>query len=339
VFTGDDDVGTQESTFQEIVSEKMAASSGDAVVEVDKQGFLGYVNSGDKKFAKKPKNMWFTLIQGSLFVYKTPLDAAPVFTHAINGATIASLADEKSKSKSTKGNFGLTVKSAGSDALVTLTAINAEDRDNWVTELNAATSKAAVEAPEKTATKRQRGGLMFRAKKSVASKAGNGMVKRLADDDTKALLAALRKVIGKHQSEKRASEIESSIMKIAIKSYLLVDNKSIVGSEFLKVDGPLRAAFELTAKIFDKASRANDQALMDACQRVEVLYSDCEKVLETLLLPHVKPATILRLKDVFTTISSPRFLFAIFRDESLEEEVHDLVKAMEYYTQFHYHQD
>lgn len=313
----------------------MASSSESTASEYDKQGFLSFTNSADKKYAKA-KNLWFILIQGSLFAYKTPLEATPIFTHALNGASVTVVTDDKSKKKGAKAVFALTLKCSGSDAVLTFTTMNAEDRDNWHTELTSATSKSAVEAPEKTAGKRQKGGLMFRAKKSVASKAGKGIAKRLADDDTKALLAALRKAIAKHQSEKRAAEIETSIMKIAIKSYLLVDNKSISGAEFLKVDAPLRAAFELTAKIFDKASRASDTALLEACQRVEVLYGNCEKVLESLLLAHVKPATILRLKDVFTTISSAKFLFALFRDESLEEEVHDLVKAMEYYTQFHY---
>lgn len=313
------------------------------MVDVDKQGFLEYMNPLDKKYSKKYKSLWWILIGGSMFAYKSPLDAAPLVTLKVQGATVTSVA-EKKKSKGTRTKSYFHMRCTDLTEPVQFATVNEEDRDNWVVELTAATSKDAVEAPEKQAGKRVKGGLMFRAKKSMASKtavssAGKGMMRRLADDDTRQLLAALKKVVSKHSSEKRAIDIENNIIKIAVKCYLLIDNKSIASADFLQVDQPLRAAFELTSKIFDRMHRVTDAALLEACQRVEQLYQNCEKVLENLLLPHVKSATILRLKDVFTFLSNHRFLFAIFRDESLEEEVHDLVKAMEYYTQFHYTKD
>lgn len=310
-------------------------------IDVDKQGFLEFLNPGDKNFNKKYKSLWWILIGGSLFAYRSPLDASPLVTLTVSGGTVGTVPDKPGKSKGSKQRSYFHLKCTDLAEPVQFATINIEDRDQWVAELTVATGKAASEAPEKQAGKRSKGGLIFRAKKSVVTRtatsgAGKGMMRRLADEDTRQLLTAMKKVVTKHANEKRATEIENSIIKTAVKCYLLVDNKSISGSEFLQVDAPLREAFELTAKIFDRVHRATDEALMAACQKVEVLYANAEKVLENLMLPHVKQGSILRLKDVFSFMANAKFLFAIFRDESLEDEVHDLVKAMEYYTQFHY---
>lgn len=309
-------------------------------VLVDKQGFLEYHNPADKKYSKKAKSLWFVLIQGSLFGYKMPTDAEPVVTLAVKGGQISVAADSgKGKGKGSKKGAPLIFKVAGGAADVTLVSVNEEDRDKWVQDLTAATTKETVAAPDRNAVKRSKGGLAFRAKKSLASKtaasgAGKGVMKRLADEETLHLLAALKKVVGKHSTERRATEIENSILKIAVKCYLLVENKQLHGGDFNRVDKPLREAFELTTKIFDRMHSVSDEALLDACMRVEVLYGNAEKVLENLLLPCVKQGTLNRVKDVFSFLSNGKFLFGIFKDESLEDEVCDLVKSMEYYVSF-----
>jgi hypothetical protein len=45
------------------------------------------------------------------------------------------------------------------------------------------------------------------------------------------------------------------------------------------------------------------------------------------------------IRNVFGYLGSARFLKEVFLDEELEDEVHDLVKAMEYYTQFHHYRE
>jgi Domain of unknown function (DUF758)/PH domain len=316
------------------------------IVEVDKQGFLEVKDPNSAKKAKKWKATWFILLSGSLFTYKSPLDAAPTSTYVLKDGKVITTDADGGKGKGKKGKtekkgyFQLQLKAL--DKPLEFACVNLDDRDSWVAMLTEGTKKEAVEAPSKEQSKRKRGSLMFRAKKSMGSKAatsgaGKGMMRRLADDDTRALLAALKKTIGKHISEKRATEIEDSIIKIAVKSYFLVDNKSLPSDAFLAVDGPLRATFELLGKIYDRMHRCTDDTLMDAFQRVEKHLEEAGKVLENLLIAHVTPKSINRLKDIFTCLGSAKFLFAIFKDNELEDEVHDLVKAMESYTMFEYY--
>src|SRR3989338_943406 len=130
----------------------MAAGSESSAVEFDKQGFLQYQNPADKKFSKKHKNLWFVLVEGSLFAYKTPLEATPLFTHAISGSNVAAVADtaSKDKKKTSQKEWALTIKLTAQDAPINLMTMNGDDRDNWVAELTNASSKSVVDDPETT---------------------------------------------------------------------------------------------------------------------------------------------------------------------------------------------
>jgi len=312
----------------------------DNVVIVDKQGFL---EIQPKK--GKWKAYWFILLGGSLHYYKTPLDATAYGSYKVKDASIEEILLDKGKgSRKNKGKEKSVFSVKSGDSTDLFRCVNVEDRESWMMSLEAAKSKEETKPPSKEQGKRKRGSLMFRAKKSVGSKmatssGGKGMMKRLADDDTTQLLAALKKVVTKYASQKRADEIENNILKIAVKCYFLIDNKSLRSQAFLDVDGPLREAFELCSKIYDKMHTVTDQALKDAFARVNGHFLKTESILENLLLPYCKKATIQRLKDTFSFLANPKFLWSIFHDESLEDEIHDLVKAMEYYTQFHVYKD
>ena len=61
--------------------------------------------------------------------------------------------------------------------------------------------------------------------------------------------------------------------------------------------------------------------------------------MEKMLLPFVAAKSLHRLKDTFSCLANAKFLYTVFMDDDLEDEIHDLVKAMEYYTQFHVYRD
>lgn len=44
--------------------------------------------------------------------------------------------------------------------------------------------------------------------------------------------------------------MEKNIIKIAVKAYLLIENKTVTADDFLVADKPLRESFELMVKIF-----------------------------------------------------------------------------------------
>mmetsp|Transcript_2491 Transcript_2491/g.3326 ORF Transcript_2491/g.3326 Transcript_2491/m.3326 type:complete len:193 (-) Transcript_2491:70-648(-) len=175
--------------------------------------------------------------------------------------------------------------------------------------------------------------------KLAASGAGKAMTRKLADEETLTLLRNLKVVIKKDSDSKKADEIENDILKIAVKSFFLVDNKIIEGDAFLDVDGPIRKAFELIVKVWDKKDRTSPDSLKVAFNTIEGHLRKAEATLTKILLPHLQPKSISRVKNIFSYVGSARFLQNIMMDEELEDEVHELVKAIEYYTQFHHYKE
>ena len=167
----------------------------------------------------------------------------------------------------------------------------------------------------------------------------------------------------------------------------MVDNKIVDSDAFLEVDGPIRKAFELIVKVWDKKDRTSAESLKVAfnsieghLRKAEVFFfffffyffffffnfffffflsfafpflslpfklsltfssfpSPQQQTLTNILLPHLQAKSIARVKNIFSYVGSARFLQSIMLDDELEDEVHELVKAIEYYTQFHHYKE
>jgi len=244
--------------------------------------------------------------------------------------------------KKKKSCFNLTL----GDSSYAIEGSGEEDCKQWIDEINRVKNLAPSEPPSKEAIQTKKLGRAARIKKAAGGKiavsgAGKAISRRLADDETLQLLKNLKVVIKKDSgNQKKAEEIEDDIMKIAVKSFFLVDNKVIPGDAFLDVDGPIRKAFELIVKVWDKKDRSTPDSLKVAFNAIEGHLHKAEQVLIKILLPHLKPKSIARIKNIFNYVGSAKFLNNIMMDPELEDEVHELVKALEYYTQFyHYKED
>jgi len=135
---------------------------------------------------------------------------------------------------------------------------------------------------------------------------------------------------------KKANEIENNIVKIAIKAYILFDNKYLKGGQFLVADKPVREAFNLLVKIFNGRQRSKKERVLEALQKVEGLLKTTEKVITELLAPHIGGTNMMRLASIFATVANAKFLETVFYNESVSDELEKLIDAMDYYTQFHY---
>jgi len=148
-------------------------------------------------------------------------------------------------------------------------------------------------------------GLLSRAKKNVAGSAaasvlGKKVIKSILNEETSALLVAVKKIVTKESGKKKADEIERNIIKITVKAYLLVDKKEIEGDAFLQADKPLRQAFEILIKCFNGRGRAKPEQIRAALDKAEVFFKNAEKVITTLLQPHVSAKNMFRLAATFS---------------------------------------
>jgi len=176
------------------------------------------------------------------------------------------------------------------------------------------------------------------ASKTATSALGKKVMKAIVNEETTTLLTALKLIVkAESGSAKKAEDLEKNIIKIAVKAFLLIENKTLHADDFLVADKPLREGFELMVKVFNGRGRVRDDKITSALVKVEELLKKAEEVITNLLAPHLKPKNMLRISSTFGCIANEQFLNIVFRNDALEPELEKLIDAMEYYTQFHYH--
>jgi len=163
-------------------------------------------------------------------------------------------------------------------------------------------------------------------------------MKVIVNDETAALLNALKRIVKTQTGDaKQGEELEKNIIKIAVKAFLLIENKQVNPDDFLVADKPLREAFELMVKVFNGRSRAKEEKIREALAKVEELLKKAEEVLTNILAPHLSAKNMLKISAIFGTIANNEFLYPAFKNPVSEDDLDKLIDAMEYYTQFHYH--
>ena len=162
-------------------------------------------------------------------------------------------------------------------------------------------------------------------------------MKAIINDETKTLILALKNFVRSESGdEKKAAELEKNIIKIAIKSFMLIDKGKLEAEEFLKADAPLRETFELLGRCYTARNRVQPDVFKDALLRVEGHLKDAEEIITNVLAPYLRPKNMFRISAAFGVLADAQFLEHVFADEAIEEDLEKLIDAMEYYTQFHY---
>jgi len=276
------------------------------------------------------------LVEGTFFYYKTATDPDPKGSLDLKDYTLVFEQDSKSKKKNTF-SINKEKKTAFEGSLS-----SAEDLASWRVVLEAAKSKSPSPAPDRSSVKSSKQTVGMKAKKAAASKTANSAVgkkvmKAIVNDETTTLINALKALVTVESgSSKKADELEKNIIKIAVKAYILVDNKDLKGEQFLVADKPLRDAFNLLVKVFNGRGRAKKERVVEALVRVEADLKKAEKVITDLLQPYISAKNMFRLSSIFSTVANLKFLETVFYNDSVESELEKLVDAMDYYTQFHY---
>jgi len=226
----------------------------------------------------------------------------------------------------------------GEEVVLVGACSNDKELDGW---LNAIKKNLTLDPhPPPTFSGKKKGvfGKMKSKSYSVTtSTLGKKIMKAIVNDETTTLLNAIKKIVkAESGSQKKADDLEKNILKIAVKSFVLVDNKKLLADDFLVADKPLRDAFELMVKVFNGRKRVKQDKIEEALRKVEASMKKAEEVITNLLAPHLTPKNMLRISSAFSCIADADFLIKAFKNEDLEDDLDKLVDAMEYYTQFHY---
>jgi len=316
------------------VEAELEAESSSEEEEV-KVSRVGYVEMRMKK--KEWKAVYCVVIGGSFYYYKSSTDTEPKGSVDLNGLKITS-----PEFKGEKKKFAFAIQKEEEHLFVGSCPGEPEFKA-WKAALEEALTKEKTDPPTVVAQKGKKLGVIKRAKKRATSKTatsvlGKKVMKAIVNEETTTLLNALKHIVkAESGSAKKADDLEKNIIKIAVKSFLLIEDKVLTADDFLVADKPLREAFELMVKVFNGRGRVKEDKIKEALAKVEELLKKAEEVITNLLGPHLTSKNMLRISSAFGCIANADFLMTVFKNDNLEDDLDKLIDAMEYYTQFHYH--
>eukprot|EP01106_Pelomyxa_sp_JSP_P019338 TRINITY_DN960_c0_g1_i1.p1 TRINITY_DN960_c0_g1~~TRINITY_DN960_c0_g1_i1.p1 ORF type:complete len:185 (+),score=62.02 TRINITY_DN960_c0_g1_i1:325-879(+) len=176
--------------------------------------------------------------------------------------------------------------------------------------------------------------------KFVGSKLGKQSVESIVmTDQVRELIRALRKIIEAESDKETAEFTEKAIIKLVLKCYLQWSEKSITTQDLLKIDAPLREAFNLIDNLYRKKSTVKAAALKETFVRIERCFAEVEKLLSALLRQYIRADNMLMLHKVAEHVGSAGFLMRVWdlnREDptgEFDKNMFALVNAMTSYTQ------
>jgi len=203
---------------------------------------VGYISMKIKK--KEWRAVYCVLIGGSFYYYKSSTDTEPKGSIQLAEHKIISPVPDSKK----KYTFEIQ---KGSEPALFIGSCSAEpELKAWIACLEKSLTLEKSEPPLVVAQKAKKQGVMNRVKKRAASKTatsalGKKMMKVIVNEETSTLLNALKRIVKTQTGDtKQGDELEKNIIKIAVKAFLLIENKQVSADEFLVADKPLREAFE-----------------------------------------------------------------------------------------------
>eukprot|EP01122_Echinamoeba_exundans_P001677 TRINITY_DN1168_c0_g1_i1.p1 TRINITY_DN1168_c0_g1~~TRINITY_DN1168_c0_g1_i1.p1 ORF type:complete len:353 (-),score=115.85 TRINITY_DN1168_c0_g1_i1:61-1119(-) len=319
----------KKQALEEVEDELSESDEEDDATPADK---AGYIEIGKKK--DKFKTVYAILSGGSLFYYKDIRDAKP----AAPGISLKKSTLNKAP-EGVKKDFAFSLDSK--EGNVFFAVYSKKDLDEWTKALEANATRDETQPPERKVEAKRKEGVLSRGKKAMAgsiaaSGIGKKVLKSVLNEETASLLEAVKKIITKQYSKKKADEVERNIIKIVVKAYMLMNNKKVDADEFIKADKPLRVAFDTLPKIYNQRWRMKPEQMKNQLAKCEASFKEAEGIITTLLNPHLSPKNMFRLASTFSFLGSSSFLGKAFEDASVEADVEKLVDAMDYYTQFNY---
>jgi hypothetical protein len=318
--------------FENMINEDTSSSEQEEIIKIKRVGYIEMKRTKNKKVTWKAVHC--VLYGGSFFWYKDAKEVDPLGYSDLKNMEI--------ENNVKVGNKDCFVIKDGDDSQFTGVISSETSRDAWVSDLVDAKTKDPNPPPSRDFIKNKKQGAMSRAKNRIitstaTSALGKKVMKAIINEETTSLLTALKNIVKvESNNPKKAEDLEKNIIKIAVKSYLLIEKNKINPDDFLRADKPLRSAFELLCRCFNGRHRVQSSVLYEALVKIETSLRDAEEILTNLLAPFLTSKNLFRLSSSFGILADAKFLSRVFSDTAYDEELEKLVDAMEYYTQFHY---
>jgi len=216
-----------------------------------------------------------------------------------------------------------------------------DEFDDWFAKLKenigvATNNPFKVEGRDEISGSGQKG-VIFRAKKTMAGSAaasglGKAVLKKVIDEDNRRLIDAIKKMVTEFHGKEKAEFVEKSIIKLTVKTFLLVQNGNLQVGDLLKIEESLQKALKLLIKCFYSLDKVEDSVLLEKFYIIGALASNVEEILVELLKPHLKEKSIKRVSATFSLLLDSQFLIATCNNKKLREDLTIVIKEAEWYV-------
>lgn len=190
-------------------------------------------------------------------------------------------------------------------------------------------SSESPDINEHDSTKKKKQSWMLKQKKGFASRAatsslGKALLKKFLDKETRTLLVTLKKLVAKVDGNKKASQVNKNIIKIAVKVIVLYQDKKVTEANFESLKGNFRRICS-TVKNNWRTKQFNDKT----CDRLIDQMRQFEKGLIRILKPHITAHTEKRIEDTFHDLANAQFLLKA----AVLPEFEKVVYVLSYYLE------
>eukprot|EP01132_Coremiostelium_polycephalum_P006829 gene6829-8470_t len=309
----------------------MEPSSASTIVDIQHQGILDFAKKSTLS-GLKWKNSYVRLLPGGIFIYKTDKDEHYKFIDI----ELAHIDESPTISRSNC----FTIKSSN-NKITYFSANSITEFSKWVEQVKICIGKKNIGEPvfDHSVAKREgRTDIMFRAKKNLSGKiassgVGKSGLKKLIPEEGRELITSVKKIIRRVSNDEKANEIEKNIIKILVKVFFQIENKTIQIPDLAKVDKALRDAFNHLDRAFRYYGVRKASDLIAIFEKASAALKQAETETIVLFTPYLSPVNIQKVKSTFAFLGSVDFFSKVWDDMEIEDDLFLLISALNKYTQ------
>jgi hypothetical protein len=278
---------------------------------VDKEGATQMFSKKSKKWKGK-----YAILSGGGLYYKSkqkdPELSEPII---IKGATVESTDEHKKK-------FAIKI-TLGSDE--TLISFDSEaERAEWLSALKANTDKEVGFGDKAKSKKTQSAAMRIKkaAGSSVAtSSAGKGLIKEFLGKDGIKLIDLIKQVITIHEGKKKAAEVESNIIRVAVKVILLWQNKDITNNDIASTVPKVKAVWSDIIDFCEMSFAYDPPKIKSSGEELTTCFKN-------MLKDFVTDNTLERMASTISYITTKELLDVLFTNEAQDELKKELTRIL-----------
>ncbi|KYR02516.1 hypothetical protein DLAC_11476 [Tieghemostelium lacteum] len=301
-------------------------------IEIVHQGILDYTKK-QSLIGLKWKNRYVRLVNGGIYIYNNEKDPKYKLLD-IEFAVLIPTSEGITRPNS------FSIRDAN-NKLVYFSCNTTSDHQKWCELVKKCIGQKNAGEPQfdQTVVKREgRNDVLFRAKKNISGKiassgVGKSGLKKLIPEEGRELINGFKKIVKRTTNDDKANEMEKNLIKILVKVFFQLDNKSVQVQDVVGIDKHLRDGFNLLDKAFRFYGVKRGSELSPILEKAANALKEAENETCKVFAPYLRPHNLQKIRNTYALLASQDFLVKVWDDPEIEDELFLLISALNKYTQ------